>query len=275
MLKVFLCLSAAEGGHPHKEQHPCHQHDKLHPKALGLGVHRRHAGKMVQRFRQADDRKPGDAIQDKGLAQPIGRAEKTAEENAVKQGEEDEQPAQVGKVRVHHGIFGVDSGFPQGRQPHRSEHRAQQPAQELDEDAEGVLGPDDILLFAGQQRRIQDIIALPCHLEGVEDAQRDEEPPHQNGIAGDQGHKGKGQKEIGDGRGSEPQLLFEQLIHASPSFSRCTMISSSVGSSTGSPSNSGVLSRRMSRVSPAFSRQRPSTAACCSAVSPPCRRISR
>lgn len=142
MLKVFLCLLAAEGGHPHKEQHPCRQHDKLHPKALGLGVHRRHAGEMMQRFRQADDRKPGDAIQDKGLAQPIGRAEKNAEENAVKQGEEDEQPAQ-----------------------------------ELDEDAEGVLGPDDILLFAGQQRRIQDIVALPCHLEGVEDAQRDEEPP--------------------------------------------------------------------------------------------------
>lgn len=71
--------------------------------------------------------------------------------------------------------------MPQGRQPHRGEHRTQQPAQKLDEDAEGVLGPDDILLFAGQQRRIQDIIALPCHLEGVEDAQRDEEPPTKMG----------------------------------------------------------------------------------------------
>ena len=106
-------------------------------------------------------------------------------------------------------------------------------------------------------------------------AEGDEKSPHEDGIAGDEGHQRKGQKEIGDGGCGEPQLLMQQLFHGVSSFSRCTMTCSNVGQVTAAPSNSGASSRRMSKVSPARSVQCPNIISCCCGVSSPCLCTSR
>ena len=62
--------AAADGGKQDEQQRPRRQDDKLHPVAAGLGVHARHTGEVMERFRGGDGEKPDDAVADERPAEP-------------------------------------------------------------------------------------------------------------------------------------------------------------------------------------------------------------
>lgn len=148
-LEVTAGGAAADGGKQDEQQRPCCQDDKLHPVAAGLGVHARHTGEVMERFRDGDGEKPDDAVADERPAEPVGGAEKPAEKDGIKEGKEEQKPAEIGEIGVHHGVVGVDGHFPPKGEPQGGEEGAKQPAGKLDKQAEGVFCPDDITFLQG------------------------------------------------------------------------------------------------------------------------------
>ena len=148
--------------------------------------------------------------------------EKAPQEDPVEDPQHGQRQAEEGDAGIHPGgVAGDGEALAQEGEGHRRQHLHQ-----LEEDHEKEAALHQVPLPQGQQGEEKQVLILPCVRKGKEEAQAAVEKHHVIGVVRDQQHGGESQEDPVGGMDHQFQLVPQEISHASPPFSRCTMMSS-------------------------------------------------
>ncbi len=201
----------------HVKQQRDQQNCPLQAHTLPRGrVQEAQRGKVVQAFCDTDQHKGSNAEREKGPSDAIGGPEEAPQKKQIERSENQEGKGQKNRVRIHHGIAGINGAAGEDRHAQSRQQRHHQESQALEKADCKVLRGHRVPFAHRQKRGIERVIGFAGALKGLKLPQANEKAAHQNGIAGQQRHQGKQQEEPGQRRSGQPQLLFKQVSHGNP-----------------------------------------------------------
>ena len=173
---------------------------------------------MMQRLPQTDEDKSRNDEQQKGLSNAVSRLEKAPQKHQIKGREDQQNKGQKQGVGRHEHILGVHRRMAQQKHPDAGQNRHQQKGRQLKKAHHQVFGFDRASLPNGEENGVQNIVGLPPVLECLKNAEADEKRAAQDGVPRNKGHKGKGQKQVGEQGRGQPQFLIQHTLHGAPPF---------------------------------------------------------
>ena len=167
----------------------------------------------MHRFPCADYEKCCDNIRHKGFCEFVRRAEKTADEDQIKQPKNQKCHTKRKGIGVHQRVVSVCRCFGQNRHAQHGHNRHQEKAAKFNEANEQKLPLHHIPFCNREKCREHDVICFPRRLKTLKDPQRNKKHTAKDRIARKQKHDTKSNKKVREHRCAQPHFFPDNVTH--------------------------------------------------------------